>query len=68
MDDALAEIQQSLQTQLAAVTSRKELDSIEVEFLGRKGKINALFSQLKKYFTRRNPCCWPKKLIHSKMK
>ena len=47
MDDELANIQQSLQGRLITATSTNDIDLIEIEYLGRKGKINALFSQLK---------------------
>lgn len=47
MDDELASLQQSLKSKLAAITSLQDLESIETEFLGRKGFLNALFTRLK---------------------
>lgn len=41
----MAHIQQSLQSQLATISSLDELQAVETAYLGRKGKINALFSR-----------------------
>jgi len=47
MDDELTRIQQSLKTQLSAISSLKDLDALEIDILGRKGSVNLLFSKLK---------------------
>lgn len=51
MDDALADIQQSLQEKLRDVTSLQQLRDVETQYLGRKGKINALFGNIKNLST-----------------
>lgn len=47
MDDELASIQQSLKKELTAISTLQDLQNLETEFLGRKGKLNSLFSKLK---------------------